>query len=939
MILIKFAKIEIEAFRAFKEKVKLDFRKGSKVSNLIVIYGMNGYGKTSFFDAIEWAMTGRIQRINKNSTKVERDYIRSRLNRTERQYVLKNQESSNEYGEIMILFDNNKKLFKKTSKITKPYGTDYREIPINEDFKLKREQILTQDAIDAFLKAKTPLERYKLFSNYLLDSEGNLNYNQWYSVLSKMVNFSKKVVKGEEINIKKLKYEIKNAHFSKNILNKINNEINKLNNNLSKYEILAEDLTLEYISTPITEREFEDYLIDVKSKKKSISNNKSILVDKEYKNLIEITELKNLYSKYMKNSSELHLINNKINKNRNKLQNILLNRRNRLLLDKFLYIIDSTESFHEFFSKYKEFSKVKEEVKNLLNLKNNFWFFLNDKIAKFVKQLGVHDFKKYDLFWLDDPFRIFYFDTTTNINNIKSKIDDLKDEFDDYAPLEKDFSNLKKIGMDFIKKSELKFCPLCGQEPLNEFHSILKQIKETKINLKLSNENKREVEYLENSLKLGQSQLFDIKNKVEEVSSDYQSRIKLIVDINENCINGLNTINYTSYKLLSFREEIDFFQHLLKNPESKELYFDFLEGYRNNFKNSYDTTLYLNIKEINEDLKGKLYFLKMEEEVSSIEEFQELFYDIGIDIAELKNAEDIDFEGIIEEIEIKQKQIDKRDKSDILKPEDIHIQLRKATQVRDELNDFIKNYEKRMIHFLKKTPKNFDQIENLEKKKRKKIDLIENLDMKFEKIISLFSELRSIVKFDQKKVDLENKLKKIKYQKKLNRRLTRAKNLLQIYIELSINNYFNQNMINELYQKLDPHPIYKQINFNVSLKRDTPNLNIFVSNEENSKLPTLYFSSAQINIISLCIFLARALQSDHQINSIFLDDPIQNMDTINILSFIDLLRILIGEKFNKQIILSTQNESIYRLIKQKIASENYPSKFFRLISTGEVKED
>lgn len=44
----KIERIEIEAFRAYKEKETFDMSVDGQVANLIVLYAPNGSGKTSF---------------------------------------------------------------------------------------------------------------------------------------------------------------------------------------------------------------------------------------------------------------------------------------------------------------------------------------------------------------------------------------------------------------------------------------------------------------------------------------------------------------------------------------------------------------------------------------------------------------------------------------------------------------------------------------------------------------------------------------------------------------------------------------------------------------------------------------------------------------------------------------------------------------------------
>lgn len=146
-----------------------------------------------------------------------------------------------------------------------------------------------------------------------------------------------------------------------------------------------------------------------------------------------------------------------------------------------------------------------------------------------------------------------------------------------------------------------------------------------------------------------------------------------------------------------------------------------------------------------------------------------------------------------------------------------------------------------------------------------------------------------------------------------------------------------------MYKRIDPHPDYKKVKFIPDFKDNKPKLNVCVYKEDESDkfiIPNLYFSQAQLNILSLCIFLAKALNAKddkgNSIDCIFVDDPIQSMDSINILSTIDLLRSIIANQ-QKQIILSTHDENFHNLLKKKIPSNLFKSKFMELETFGKVK--
>lgn len=67
---MKIKKVEVQAFRAYLEKSNgtFDFmvpgQDGVAVpANFVSLYAPNGFGKSSFYDAVEWAMTNGSERF------------------------------------------------------------------------------------------------------------------------------------------------------------------------------------------------------------------------------------------------------------------------------------------------------------------------------------------------------------------------------------------------------------------------------------------------------------------------------------------------------------------------------------------------------------------------------------------------------------------------------------------------------------------------------------------------------------------------------------------------------------------------------------------------------------------------------------------------------------------------------------------------------------
>lgn len=169
--------------------------------------------------------------------------------------------------------------------------------------------------------------------------------------------------------------------------------------------------------------------------------------------------------------------------------------------------------------------------------------------------------------------------------------------------------------------------------------------------------------------------------------------------------------------------------------------------------------------------------------------------------------------------------------------------------------------------------------------------------------------------------------------------LEKERNDIKADLEKRVRTFFYTGLINQIYNKIDPHPEFKEVEFQANFGSSAPTLDVLVtgSNQQKQVIPNLYFSAAQINILCLSIFLATALNSK-KYDCIFIDDPIQSMDSINVLSTIDLLRsIVLNQK--KQVILSTHDANFHNLIKKKMPTELFKSKYLELASFGKVKVD
>ncbi len=278
---------------------------------------------------------------------------------------------------------------------------------------------------------------------------------------------------------------------------------------------------------------------------------------------------------------------------------------------------------------------------------------------------------------------------------------------------------------------------------------------------------------------------------------------------------------------------------------------------------------------------------------------------------------------------------------------EIENYLEKMITEIDELNVQILNFEQFILSMYGTSIHDMSKIQidefftrmrsekNLKKSNAEKIkvnyEIVENLKddtfalLEYNKILKQISEI-------EKNLEIKNNVDKV---------LKEERRGLQSFLKKRVNSFFHGELINQLYKKIEPHPDYDSIGFECDFTNYSPRLQIYtIDKSGKASIPLLYFSTAQINILSLSVFLARALNAKddkgESIDCIFIDDPIQSMDSINILSYIDLFRSVVIN-FKKQIILSTHEENFHDLLKRKVPCNLFNSKFIEFETFGKLK--
>lgn len=1047
---MKFKKVEIQAFRAYDkaDDGTFDFtrKEDGENADFISLYAPNGFGKTSFYDAVEYGVTKNIHRFIKKQ-KFNQDTAKSEksISSVNKQYILRNRYSDASLESFVKLTTtkNEDPLIRKISSPIKG-GRDFKfdsKETVNKHFK---EVILSQEWIDAFLKEDKPEERYETFIEYF----GDKKIDEYYKKLTNLIALNDKRIDVLSKELNGIQLELK-FDGDRDILKKVNDKINSLNKSGEQIKAVDEsysEMDSLYLSNTISERTSDIDFEIIKTKEqikyldifysgnhenegmtkyfesrekikqfdKQIKENNSILdkFDKLQKCLTEVESIKKQndelgtkkqqlqslvkdfveYARIKKEISEKSQENEKL---KEELSSIL-NRLNKLRLNE-------SEKLAKQSSIQKQISEIEKIISELPKLKENFSSAsikltesksslaeIETKIANYEKEISLLDYPINNFktviqeistgiypSMLDEAYASNkkIIDELTliekSITNEKGNLDEINSKIETNQSFKKEVEQFISKGAEIVNKRQTSSCPLCEQQ-YDSFSVLASKISNNKL---LSNVLSTLLVERDNKNKLINELNESLRLKREELKSNVSQQLEKLEKKRNTISNDLKKTNAFKSQVIN---EIDFYNknlidiNLKLNGKSFEIFEQESKNLLIKFKSEFDS-LVEQIKEVKEQISSELLKSETIKEKSTqiIAEIDRLSKETSylkiIDYFRINYPQvDINLKVLsIELVQLTELLKGFSEKEEKLKAEIDELKLNLSSftidnlkkqselieKTKEILNKVINSFERDVKSKLNIELKEFT-IESFSILLKERIKVLNKEIRSFELIIkdyNLLSKLKENVapylKYEKAKnrdkdIRLRIELLKSRVSKELDGEL---KNVTD-YLAKQIDSFFYEGLINDLYRKIDPHPDYKSVTFKCDFSDTKPKLNVCVFHDKQDELiiPNLYFSTAQLNILSLSIFLAKALNAkddkENPIECIFIDDPIQSMDSINILSTIDLIRsIVVNHK--KQIVLSTHDENFHNLLKKKMPSNLFNSKFMELETFGKVKPD
>lgn len=853
-------RVYIKNFKNYSGEHTFDLSK-----RLTIIVGRNGFGKSSFFDAIEWCLTGQINRFNKKEFNPKdvlnfEDYGMNKEckviiffngHKLERSFKLHNEKLGN--IKVTLIQQDGTVLNGQTNIDDFLKNNYFRSSNENNALfgdLLKHSHLLSQDQISDFVSKDSPRDRF----NSLAEILGLKNVLYTFENLTQVKKSNNKridkLIEQKEKNIIQRKERRKDLAtvdhkliFS--YLNELNvkGEFRESFNSLEKLKRLQEEnLYNNKRQRQVFQRFLDNGYLSVDEIKNKLQELKGDITkvhnDNKAKTMLK-DRVQTLYRTLQEHShkfEELNELNNQI-----KITKALINQ-----------------------TQYKVLSN--EEVKDLLGVENQ-------ELSKIEYSLSYQrSYNEKKEFLGNFPIQIeelnkkmgFYSRRTERLNKLLEKMDERINQRENGITVRL-LEHLKGI-LKFVEENSADItgkCPVCSVEHGKKLPELINaNIKQNDTTLK------EDTIFAEKNLAL-KNRIIGKKELVLSKREDINNQIHNLRTREKNSKDQLEKIITNSLFSLEY----------IENSSSEELGVLKQESIKN-------------ISKLNEFLSNKIDYEKLINKQAILKKV------IGTSHSSqnTNNRQN------------RLKRAEERIRKNIENNEAVKVNLE------SEYNSLFKEYSE--IEQKEEYQTLINEIEILNKEEN---DTGKKLDK-----ISYLLEIKQSFDFNKKigkdirKYYLEFKVlnKQIERLNEISDSIDSFLNNMQLTIGNKTTTFLNteNSLIQKFYRYLNPMSNNKGVQFEV----ENGELNIFLPIKDGKDRDVLFnvkhtLSSGQLNVLAISIFLAiNESQKVSKLDFIGIDDPIQNMDDVNRFSICDVLSVL-----ENQVIISTHDMEFVKLLVKK----------------------
>ncbi|MGH0601587.1 hypothetical protein [Bacillus mycoides] len=893
-------------------------------SDFVIFYGFNGFGKSSFFEAVEWCLTDTVTRLEKYNSNYNATELKKSHHLKFYHPVLGNIKDREIYVELK--FSNGLQIIRTSKSISHKFGNednyesklevikDGREI--DEDYfsdfgvnfknldQFLNTHFLGQENISSFLRSNSPESRKSIFMKLL-----SLNsLDSTYQVVAELKSSGKfkrqkdqliSDLSSNTILLKKINQYMESHNF-KNIeeyLIKINKDFNNLRINFSKDNFsgqLSSDFkTYIFSMSEIKLEECINFINRVKKEKIAIEKIKqkqsdSYIASKSQLEIISVLEhlekgmrlfkqeenysflLNNDYEKAIgllrdvrEEKTKYNSLKEKFSEKQSKLNFILSQ---NIRIENYINTLTNVVS-DDFWEKILEFKN------HILSFEEEFSNILEEELR--VHSSPLENFSVH--VW--EQFEKKYTNLNKDLEIILDKIAEKEQNIKSLSYLNDQYTEVLNTVKNYVINNKVEHCPVCLNSDFSdlEYTEILSDVNIEGINQKL-------LSIMNFTIGEGSSIIEAKMQENEKLILEKQSISLNIKDVISKIIDSFNLL------MSSYNEHTTQVQKFLINSLKENIeHITFYEKEEKQLENRIQLLESLYIEIFNKDSFDKEIMKDINELIVKVnEEIHEWLENIDINYITFNSRPN--YTTIVQKTQEIKSRLYIEDSSSI-KSQKLSVmeKIKKEAQIIETTKNILLDMDKVLNYSLP------DEFDEKFKDYYKIIKDSELIDQKIEKVNSYKKEIE----------DYYEKLKSLRDQA----------------VESKLKKH---PIIGWIYESINPHPFYQEL----SITNDGRGANF------KDKTGTLYldhiFSNAQLNILALSVFLGLGLSVEDNFNQLFLDDPIQSMDDVNILALIDVFRGIMDSKFKKKkLIISTHDNNFAKLLSIKMRNRKIVQYHFK----------
>lgn len=862
---LKMDRVSIMNFKNYKGEITFDLSK-----KVTILHGDNGFGKSTFFDAVEWCLTNNIDRYNGSDKEIKNDIVNRSSDLSQLRVSVEIEFSGNKLlryfdvtdgqaGNTQVIFiENNgtkhrgQKKVEETLKSESFEGIEFERGAYGR--LIKRTYILSQDQVTEFINSEDASDRYR----------GLANIMGLKSILNETDN-AKKVLSA--LKVKKEQIESELQGFENTIKSK-----EELKRNIDIYSL---NTKLAQLGIDLSEKNLDEECRKIENR---------LMTDKNGLNrFAELYKKLNLDNDMSVKGSEKQI---KQYQNKKSELKIKVKKREQILTELETQISElQYEKINiEKFNKIRLDIRENEEILEKLGIDD-------DNIENINKEMNL---------LRDNAFRLeYHLSIQESLNLNKKKIQELKTDTnllenrakkikrrsERITHIEKNLSliidksknkvmaqllsNIKDI-KSHVSINNLIECPVCSSIPEQGLEeNIDKNV--VLLNTKLQ----KDTLYLEkclNTVKKVRRRLDEFRNEENNISS---------------------TIKGNNLNLNRLTEEV---QHI----KSNSLYNSKYETYSQKRLNDKLDIISKSINSLQDSVNILLTLNKLRNQLSNTKQ----------DESNVTNPR-------------KKNEIIKQLEKSIISKNRISTRLSNNLNKIEELEDIIRNAESNVYKIKESISaddinKTFGEILSANTK------LITRIDVKLSEL-SILKGMSSDLKLNK---EIEQQINDIRKEKSIHSNVAlKVQQIVKSLDEYLIKNanrfgdrakdFLNKenSSIQRYFRYLNPLPSNSILTFEGG--EEELNIKINFDNEHSSNTTMSnaknVLSSGQLNVLAISIFLAiNEGQKTHSLDFVAIDDPIQNMDDVNQYSICDVLGSV-----EKQLLISTHDIEFLKLFIKK----------------------